>query len=281
MAAHSDQLTVAAVQTCPQLGMISANLADSLRKIDQAAHEGATLLAFPELSLSGYLFDSLDEASSVAETVPGPATEILADKCASLGLHVVVGLIEEDCTNYYNTAALIGPDGLVGKYRKTHLPQLGVDRFVKPGNLPYTVFDTPLGKLGVLICYDVHHPEPLRCLALDGAEVVISLSNYPVGIAFMPQYVLPTRVIENRVHLIGCNRVGEERGCQFIGSSMILDADSTVIATATRNQEDIIYGRLDVGKSRSKAIKAGNSAVDLFADRRPELYATICRARVQ
>lgn len=281
MEISSNQVTtIAAVQMYPQLKMKTENLVNCLKKLDEAASNGANLIAFPELTLSGYIFESQEEALSIAETVPGTSTEQVSQKCASLGVHVVVGLVEKEDGKIYNTAVLIGPEGITGKYRKTHLPKCGVDRFVEKGNIPYIVFDTNVGKLGIQICYDVVHPEGFRCLALNGAEIIVHIANYPEGVEFVPNLVLPTRVLENRVHLITCGRVGIERGVRFIGSSMIIDADSTVLARASG--EEIVYGQFDLSKARSKrvVIKPGENESDLFGDRRPELYGAICQPRI-
>ena len=275
----SDLVTVAAVQMCPQLKMPSANLANCLNRLDVATKKGARLIAFPELALSGYIFDSKEEALLIAETIPGTSTQQLSQKCVSLGVYVVIGLIEKEGDNIYNTAVLIGPSGIIGKYRKTHLPRCGVDRFVAKGDIPYEVFDTSVGKLGIQICYDVQHPEAFRCLALDGAEIIINIADYPEGVEFMPNLILPTRVIENRIHLLTCGRVGIERGVRFIGGSTIIDAYSKVLASA--DGEEIIYGQLDINRARSKGAvdEPGEKGVNLLQDRRPELYGAICRPR--
>jgi len=277
MEGSSNQVVVAAVQMNPRLKMKSENLANCVKKLDEAAKNDATLIAFPELTLSGYIFEDQKEALSIAEPVPGPSTDQVFQKCASLSVHAVVGLVEKEGSKIFNTAVLIGPERIIGKYRKTHLPKCGVDRFVDKGNITYTVFPTMVGKLGIQICYDVQHPEGFRCLALNGAEIIVNIVNYPEGVEFMPNFVLPTRVVENRVHLLTCDRVGMERGVRFLGSSMIIDADSKVLARA--NGEEIIYGQFDLGKARSKriVIKPGENEIDLFKDRRPELYGDICR----
>ena len=276
MKARSDQVTVAAVQMRPRLKMISENLANCLQRLEEVARNRANIIAFPELTLSGYIFESREEALSIAETVPGPSTEQVSQKCASLGVHVIIGLIEKEGDKIYNTAVLIGPRGIISKYRKTHLPPCGVDRFVEKGNIGYKVHDTSVGKLGIMICYDVHHPEGFRCLAINGAEIIVSIANYPRGVEFMAKFILPARVIENHVHLLNCDRVGTERGVRFLGHSRIIDADSKVLAKA--RGEEIIYAQLDLSKARAKkaVIRQGENEIDLFSDRRPELYGDIC-----
>ena len=111
---------------------------------------------------------------------PGPTTEAFERECARLGHPRVTGLLERDGDTLYNAAILVGPDGLIGSYRKTHLPFLGVDRFVMPGD-ELKVFDTPLGRIGLIICYDLRFPEVTRTLALAGADIVALPTELPDG----------------------------------------------------------------------------------------------------
>src|SRR2546428_5088721 len=154
---------VAAVQFDPKIGQNQQNLHRVLSLLGQAAASGVGLAVFPEASISGYVFDSLKEAFSVAEPVPGPASLALEGCCARLGIHAIMGLLEREGSRVYNSAIVCGPNGLIGHYRKAHLPYLGVDRFATPGNTPLGVFQTATGKVGVMICYDQRFPEAARC----------------------------------------------------------------------------------------------------------------------
>src|SRR3989442_5916251 len=127
-------MRVAVAQTEPKLGEKERNLEVCLARLEEAFASGAELLVLPECALPGYMFDSAEEALPFAEEIPGPSTQALADACRRLGVHVVCGLLERDGDQLYNSAVLVGPDGLVGTYRKTHLPFLGVDRFTTPGD---------------------------------------------------------------------------------------------------------------------------------------------------
>jgi len=279
MEARSNQVKVAAGQVNPQLKMISGNLARCLGGLDEAAKKGANLIVFPELTLSGYIFESREEALTIAETIPGSSTEHLSQKCKSLGVHAVIGLIEKEGSSVYNAAVLFGPNGIIGKYRKTHLPKCGVDLYVDKGDIAYEVHDTSVGKLGIQICYDLQHPEGVRCLALGGAEIIVNIADYPEGVEFMTDFIVQARVIENRVHLVTCGRVGTERGTRFIGGSSIISANSEVLAKA--DGEEIIYGLLDLNMTASKraVIRQGENESNLFSDRRPELYGAICQSK--
>src|SRR6266705_5416350 len=123
-------MRVAVAQIDPKLGEKQRNLETCLGRLEEAAAAGASLLVLPECAIPGYMYESAEEALPFAEEVPGPSSEVLERESRRLGMHVVCGLLERDGDTLRNAAVLIGPDGLVGTYRKTHLPFLGVDRFV-------------------------------------------------------------------------------------------------------------------------------------------------------
>jgi len=155
---------VAAVQMNPKLMRKDKNLEKILLRIQEVAEVGGQLITFPECALTGYYFHSLEESLPCAETIPGPSTDEVADLCRKFGVHVVFGLLELENDKLYNAAALVGPDGIVGTYRKTHIPMAGVDSFVTPGDKPFEVFRTPVGNIGILICHDFTFPESARVL---------------------------------------------------------------------------------------------------------------------
>ena len=123
---------VAGVQMNPILMDKEGNLSLIIQQLQLAASEQARLVVFPECALTGYCFDSLEEALPYVETIPGPSTHHLIEACQKLNVHLVLGMLEKDDEQCYNAAVLLGPQGLIGKYRKIHLPFLGVDRFVNP-----------------------------------------------------------------------------------------------------------------------------------------------------
>jgi len=155
-------LKVAAVQMEPRLLDKERNLARCLEFARTAAAEGARLIVLPECALTGYVFHSLEEALPVCEAVPGPSTERIAGLCRDLDVHIVVGLLETDGDKHYNTAVLLGPEGIAGRYRKIHLPYLGIDRFLDHGDSAPAVFDTAIARIGIGICYDAMFPEHAR-----------------------------------------------------------------------------------------------------------------------
>ena len=215
------------------------------------------------------------------ETVPGPSTDELATCCQELGVHVVAGLLEIDAGRCYNTAVLMGPGGLVGKYRKNHLPYLGVDRFIDPGDMPFRVYHTPVGNIGIHICYDCNFPESARVMALQGADILALPTNWPEGRGKVVKYVVNTRAYENKVHLVAVDRVGRERGVRFIGNSKIISAWGDTLAQASADDEEIIYAEVSLAEARQKRIvfKAGEFELDFIHDRRPELYGVITEAK--
>jgi len=274
-----DKVKIAAVQINPKIMRKRENLDKVISQAKVAAGDGAQLIVFPECSLTGYVFGSREEALPFSETIPGAAAEELSSLCHELGIHIVVGLLEKDGARCFNTAALIGPKGLVGKYRKNHLPFLGIDRFIDPGNKPFGVFDTPLGKLGLHICYDATFPESARVLTLLGADILILPTNWPQGRGKVVNYVINTRAYENKVHFVAADRVGEERGTKFIGNSKIVDAWGDTLAQASAIEEEIIYAEVNLQDARQKRLvfKPGEFEMDFIRDRRPELYEAIVR----
>src|SRR5436190_3858648 len=215
-------MRVAVAQLDPKLAEKERNLDACLVSLDEAVAAGAELLVLPECAIPGYMFDSAEEAMPYAEEIPGPVTQTLAEACARNGAHVVCGLIERDGDRLHNAAVLVGPDGLLGTYRKTHLPFLGVDRFVTPGDeLP--VWETPLGRLGVEICYDLRFPEVTRTLALRGADVIAHPTNFPLAARPQTEFITRARAAENRVYLLTANRIGKERWGEFCGWSQIVE----------------------------------------------------------
>ena len=270
-------MRVGVVQTDPQLGDVAGNLRHCIERLEEAAESGCVLVVFPECALSGYMFDDAATAARAAIDVPGPETGALLEACARLELHCVVGVLERAGATLLNTALLLGPRGLVGAYRKSHIACIGVDRFTTPGEEHYEVFDTPVGRIGLQICYDWRFPEITRVLALAGAEIVAHPTNSPVAARELVDYVPRTRAVENAVYFVTANRVGSEGGATFFGCSQVVDPFGAVIALADDAGESLIVADVDLELAREKTKEpgAGQYAVRLFADRRPELYGSL------
>lgn len=268
-------MRVAVAQLEPRLGENTRNFDACLARMEEAADAGARLLVLPECAIPGYMFDSAEEALPFAEEIPGPATEALEKACARLDLHVVCGLLERDGDALRNSAVLVGPDGLVGTYRKTHLPFLGVDRFTVPGDeLP--VYETPLGRIGVEICYDLRFPEVTRTLALKGADLVAHPTNFPLAAKVQTEVITLARAAENRIYLLTANRVGKERSGEFCGWSQIVDPYGKRLAEAGETGEALLVADVEVERARDKDyVVPGEYELYLFGDRRPELYGAL------
>ena len=269
-------MRVAVAQIEPKLAEKERNLDLCLSRLEDAAGQGAELLVLPECAIPGYVYESADEALPYAEEIPGPSTAVLEDACRRLDVHVVCGLLERDADSIHNAAVLVGPAGLIGSYRKSHLPFLGVDRYVRPGDeLP--VFDTAIGRIGLEICYDLRFPEVTRSLALAGAEIVCLPTNWPMAAAQNAELLAPARAFENRIYLLVANRVGRERTAEFCGRSQIVAPDGVRLAETDATGEALLVAEIDVERAREKSIvpAPGEYEMHLFGHRRPELYGAL------
>jgi 5-aminopentanamidase len=254
-----------------------ANLDKVIQWIATAASQGAELVVFPECALTGYML-SAEEARSVSEPVPGPRSQRLVEACRTAGVLAVVGTIERDAQGRcFNTAVLLGPSGVLGRYHKTHLICLGVDRFLTPGGSLPGPFETPLGRLGMLICYDLRFPEPARVLGLAGAQAVLLPTAWPQAATLYPDHVARTRAAENGLFIVAADHVGEERGGRYLGRSLIVGPDGEVLAQAGRDEEALLIADVDLARSdrKHRVFIPAEYEIDLHADRRPDLYGPI------
>jgi predicted amidohydrolase len=275
----SNRIKMAAVQMEPKLMKVKENLESIVTATRKAAYNRANLIVFPECSLTGYIFSSRREALSFAETIPGPGTERVASICQELKVYVIFGLLEKEGDRLFNATAFVGPKGLIAGYRKNHLPFLGVDRFVDIGDKPFQVYQTPVGNIGLLICYDIAFPESSRVMTLLGADILALSTNFPQGRGEKYSHVIYARAFENRVHLVSSNRVGSERGYSFSGLSEIVDASGEVLSLASPDKEEIIYGEVSLDLARQKHLTfiPGEWEANFIKDRRPELYGLITK----
>ncbi len=199
-----------------------------------------------------------DEVSHLAEPVPGPSTEKIEKVAKENGVHIVFGMPEESDVKgvIHNVAVLIGPRGLIGKYRKIHLPTHSVfdeRRYYRPGQ-EAPVFKTDLGTIGLNICYDLYFPELTRLQALQGAELIICISASPgLRRRFFEGFCL-SRAMENAVYLAYVNRVGIEEGLQFWGGSRVVAPNGSVLVQCKYDAEDFQICKVDLDEvSRARA----------------------------
>jgi predicted amidohydrolase len=280
---------IAAVQMDCAFADKAKNLATIRAHLAEAASNGAQLVVFPECALPGYCFENKAEALPHAEPIPGPCTRALAEDCARLGIHSVVGMLELVGDALFNACALIGPGGLIATYRKVHLPFLGVDRFTTPGDQPFAVHaltpnPSPGGRgeelrIGMNICYDGSFPESARCLMLLGADLIVLPTNWPTGAIGTAKTLIPARALENHIYYAACNRIGTERGFQFIGMSRIIGCTGEHLAVSDNDEPTILYADIDPDKARNKHLVhiPGKYELHRTRDRRPAMYGPITR----
>jgi predicted amidohydrolase len=271
---------VCGVQTHVTFADNAENLKRMLRWLDHPGTDGADLVVFPECMLSGYCYASLEEAMPHSQTIPGPATDAIAQVCRDRNLHVAFGMLEKTPDGrIYNSCPLIGPKGVIGTYRKVHLPFLGIDRFVSQGENAFVAHDAGEMRVGIHICYDGSFPESSRCLALDGADLLILPTNWPPGADTFAKYLPNARALENNVYFMSVNRVGTERGFRFIGNSRICDPNGNPLADAPHEEEQILRGSIDLAKARNKRLVRipKEHVIDRWADRRPAYYGEIAK----
>ena len=260
-----------------KLGDTKANLAKITSSLRSAAERDAKLVMFPECALTGYAYKSLAEAIPFAESINGASSQAIAEACRETDTYAVVGFIEASDDNFYNAAMLVGPDGVVGGYRKVHLPFIGIDRFLTPGDRQFEVFDLPFGKIGMNICYDISFPEAARVLKLKGAELIALITNWPEASWRSPEFVANTRALENHVFFAATDRVGTEKGWRFIGRSMIVDCNGDTIAQAGAEDEELLITAIDFQQANDNHIinVPGEYEIDRAKDRRPSHYGPI------
>ncbi|HEX5119919.1 MAG TPA: nitrilase family protein [Pseudonocardiaceae bacterium] len=273
---------VACCQYGPRVGEPEANRARGVRAIRDAAEAGARVIVLPELASSGYVFRDRDEAARLAEPVDGPTVTEWGALAADLGVVVVAGLCErgEDGA-LFNSAVVLDESGLRAAYRKVHL--WDTEKLVfETGDAPPPVVTAAGVRLGVLICYDLEFPEWVRIPALAGAQLLCVPTNWP---RFpRPAGQRPIEVVRaqaaasvNRMFVAACDRVGAERGVDWVGGSVIVDADGWPLAgPAPGDDEFLLSADCRLGEAVDKAISDRN---DVFADRRTDLYAAIEKGR--
>jgi predicted amidohydrolase len=256
------------MQFAPVLG----NLDATIRTIDhlsgQLPQGGLTVL--PELSNSGYNFESREQAMEASEeTGAGRFVAFLHDLCRRTDGHIVSGVCERDGERLYNSSVLVGPEGLVGKYRKLHLFLNEKDIFT-PGDCGLPVFEAGECRVGMLICFDWAFPEAWRILALNGADIICHPSN--LVLPGLGQKVASAHAITNRVYVVTANRVGTERNLTFTGNSIVCNPGGELLREASTSGECVLFADVDLSAARNKMVTPRNH---LFEDRRPQEYTKL------
>ncbi|MEW4488857.1 carbon-nitrogen hydrolase family protein [Thalassoglobus sp. JC818] len=270
-------MRVAAVQMDVKIGAPEQNLASMLDAFGTARQNGAELVIFPECALTGYCFESAEESLPFAEELSGPAVSTFQKKLQELGGAAVFGMLTPSPDGVFNTAVLLNGDGVIGAYRKIHLPGLGIDQYATYGDEPFRVYEVGEIRVGLAICYDSAFPESSRVMALQGADLIALPTNFPTGAENMTRYTINTRAMENKVYFAAVNRVGKERGFRFIGETTVADPNGNTLCKGSETAEEILYFDVDPAESREKRIVRvpGKHAIDRVADRRPEMYGSL------
>jgi beta-ureidopropionase len=249
--------------------------------IDEAGRRGVQVLCLQEVFTQPYFCPSQDAKwYASAEAIPdGPTVKLMQERAKKHRMVIVAPLYEEAMTGvYYNTAAVIDSDGsYLGKYRKTHIPQVAgfyEKFFFKPGNSGWPVFQTAYCKLGVYICYDRHFPEGWRALALNGAEYIVNPSATVAGLSqYLWELEQPASAVANGCYIGAVNRVGREAPWnigEFYGSSYFVNPRGKIIAKASSDKDELISAEMDMNMVREV-----RNLWQFFRDRRPEAYASL------
>ncbi|WEG17174.1 acyltransferase [Alkalihalophilus pseudofirmus] len=255
-----------------------------IKLIREAKAKGAQIICLQEIFYGPYFCsEQKTKWYEVAEEIPnGPTTRLFQDLAKELEIVIVLPIYErEGIATYYNTAAVIDADGsYLGKYRKQHIPHVGVGEegygfwekyYFKPGNMGYPVFDTAYAKVGVYICYDRHFPEGARLLGLNGAEIVFNPSATVAGLSeYLWKLEQPAHAVANGYYLGAINRVGMEAPWnmgEFYGQSYLVNPRGQMVAVASRDQDEVIIGEMD-----KKMIREVRDTWQFYRDRRPETY---------
>jgi predicted amidohydrolase len=256
-----------------------ANLQRALEAIERVASAGAQLIVFGEAYLNGFKTDLYTARYAVAEDEGDPFVAALAGAASTLGVHLIVGATTHKGTfpgDVYNSALLIGPDGLIGCYSKTHvgarINEEGVvieKAWWSPGTeLP--VFRTPLGRIGIEICYDISFPEVARTLTLKGAELIVNLSAATRGREEHWTHNLFTRATENAVWYLHVSVVGTQGDAEFFGGSRLFSPSGRVTFEAPRGEEAILTAPLDMAQ-----LMDVRGRTHPFSNRNPALYGPL------
>ncbi len=253
--------------------------AENIRKIEticaKAKVQGADLVIFPELSLTGYVMR--DQIYELAETVPGAATQKIEEIAKRNGLHIIFGmpeLSEKTRATVFNSSVFVGPKGLIGKYRKMYLPTHSVfeeKRHFRPGYQTAT-FGTSIGKIGLCICYDLFFPEVTRLIRLRGAQLIVCISASPAVRKSYFEILTAARAIENTTFLAYVNLAGVEDGLQFWGGSRLVSPTGDILAKARYDEEDFLVCEINYSD-----LRPAETFIPTLRDLRPELYDELRR----
>ncbi len=250
----------------PQLGEATANIEQIFRMTQSIDSD---LFILPELANSGYNFENINAAKEAAESVDSsPFLNAMIELARTKNALIATGFCERDAGKLYNSSALVGPKGIIGTYRKLHL-FLNEKKLFSAGNQGLPVFETDLGKIGMLICFDWMFPEAWRKLALKGAQLIAHPSNLVLPYC---QSVVPSYALVNRCFIATANRTGSEKDLTFSGQSILANPNGEIILKASSDKSQVLSAEIDLSLSDNKFITEMNNAFD---DRRIDVYGNL------
>lgn len=265
-----NEIKIALAQVSSKRGKKVENIKRIKEITYKAKKQGVDLVIFPELFLTGYILR--DQIYELAETIPGPSIHKIEEIAKETKTYIIFGMLElseKAKATIYNAAVLIGPEGIIGKYRKMYLPTHSVfeeKRYFRPG-YQSAVFNTPIGKLGLFICYDVFFPEVTRLIRLQGAQLMICISASPAVRKNYFEVLTAARALENTAFLAYVNLVGVEDGLNFWGGSRLISPTGEVLEKAKYDEEDFVTCKINF-----EDLKAAEAFIPTLRDLRPELF---------
>jgi omega-amidase len=266
------QVTLAVVQMSPQLAEPEANLNRMVQLIQEiGSTEKTDLIIFPELCVTGY--ECGVRFTDLAEAVPGHVSLVLGKKAAEFNVHVAFGMVERKRaeSTIYDCAVLLGPDGeIVDKYHKVHL--WGEEKLAFRPGYQYPLMETAMGRLGLVLGWDLAFPEVARTYALRGAEVLCVLANWEKDKAAEWSSYLAARAYENAVFVAAANRVGKEYTYTFAGESGVVGPRGEILAQVTGEADSFGIARIDLDD-----VKRVQEDFQFFQSRQPQSYREIVR----
>lgn len=284
---HRDILScmkIASAQLNVEFNDVPANVQRALQTMNEVSAQGVELVVFPECFLTGYCAQSCEDAISfaldltdfegTAESLPPQIRELQAT-VDRLQIAIIVGAATRTGDQLFNSAFFLRPSESPAIYHKTHLPELGFDKYAQPGN-ELKPFDYRGAKIGILICFDMRYPESARTLTLLGADIIAIPTNWPTEAVCSADVISVARAAENRVFVVTCDRVGSERGFNFIGRSKIISPTGVILASAG-SEENTLIQDLQLSQARQKRTVTipDQYETDVVGCRQPGLYAPI------
>ncbi len=259
-------MKIAVVQTNPKFGDVHKNIDDAIKIMSSSP---ADFYVLPELFNTGYNFSNKDELEDLAEPIDGQTYTILQAYARQRQCYIVYGFAETDGIVFFNSAAMVGPEGLIGLYRKIHL-FYREKLFFKKGNLGLPVFNTVFGKVGIMICFDWFFPEAMRTLTFKGSQLIAHPSN--LVLPYCPDAMI-TRCLENKVFAATADRVGSEENTElklsFIGKSEIINPKGEILCRLDEINEGVGIAEINLEEALNKKINEYNN---LFEDRDERNY---------